>query len=80
MTFYPKEKDRAITYLNKLFERGKTVKIEPITQTATLSQNSYIWLVFTHVGQETGNTKEDIYQFCLKKFTIFKTIDINGII
>jgi hypothetical protein len=51
-----------------------------IKQVKTLSQNSYAWLVFTHVADETGNTKEDIYQYCLKKFPTFKSIELNGVI
>ena len=80
MTFFHYEMDRATTYLKKLFERGKSVRIEPIAQARSISQNAYSWLVFTHVAQETGNTKEDIYQFCLTKFPFHKTIEINGVI
>ena len=80
MTFHSRELDRATTYLKKLFERGKSVRIEPITVSRSLSQNAYCWLVFTHVAQETGNTKDDIYQFCLSKFPFHKTIEINGVV
>jgi hypothetical protein len=79
MTFHSNEIDRAIVYIKKLFERGKSIKIEQITQSRSISQNSYCWLVFTHVGQETGYTKDEVYQFCLKKFQFNKVIDINGI-
>ena len=78
MIFNPTEIQRATIYLTKLFERGKKVKIEPITRAKTISQNNYTWLVFTHIAQETGNIKEDIYQFCLKEFPTFKEIEING--
>ena len=80
MIFKPSEIDRATTFISKLFERGKSVKIEAITQSKTLSQNSFAWLVFAHIGQETGNTKDDIYQYCLKKFPTFKAIEVNGIV
>jgi hypothetical protein len=80
MIFHSKEIDRVTTYVTKLFERGRSVKIEPVTRTKSLSQVAFIWLVFTHVAQETGNTKEDIYQFCIEKFKVFKTIDINGVV
>jgi hypothetical protein len=36
--------------------------------------------VFTHVGFETGNTKDDVYKFCLAKFPKFKEVTINGVI
>jgi hypothetical protein len=79
MIFYPiTDQQRASLYLSNLFNKGKKVKIEPVTQSRTLSQNAYAWLVFTHIGFETGNFKEDIYQFCLDKFPLHKEINING--
>jgi len=78
MIFKPSDKQRALLFLDKMIERRKPFKIEPITETKTLSQNSYLWLVFTHIAFETGNTKEDIYQYYLKKFPTFKEIEING--
>jgi hypothetical protein len=80
MIFNYYEIDRATIYLEKLFSRGKKVNIEPIAKVRTISQNNYCWLIFTHISQETGNTKEDIYQFCLQKFPLHKSIDINGVI
>jgi len=80
MIFKPTDKDRAILFLTKLFEKKRHVKIEHITESKTLSQNSYIWLVFTHIGFETGNSKDDIYQYYLSKFPYHKEIDINGTI
>jgi hypothetical protein len=80
MIFHPKEIDRVITYVTKLFERGRSVNIEFITRTKSLSQVAYCWLCFTIIGQDTGNTKDDIYQLCLKKFPVFKTIELNGVL
>ena len=79
MIFQPTELDRAIIYLKSLFAKGKKAKIDPIKGIKTLSQNNYSWLVFTHVGQESGNSKEDIYEHCLEKFPTFKEITINGV-
>ena len=78
MIFKPSDKDRLILFIDKLFERGKSVKVEAITKVATISQNSYCWLCFTYIADETGNTKEDIYQHCLKLFPVHKEIEING--
>lgn len=78
MIFKPSDKDRLILFVEKLFERGKSVKVEPIAKTATLSQNSYCWLCFTHVADQTGNSKEDIYQLCLDLFKPIKEIELNG--
>lgn len=80
MIFKCSELDRATVCLTKHFERGKSVRIDPVTVSRSLSQNAYSWLVFTYVGQETGNTKEDVYAFCLKKFPVFKEVNINGVI
>lgn len=80
MTFNHTQRERMIIFLDKLIERKKIIKIEPITESKTLSQNNYIWLVFTHIANETGNTKEDIYQYYLKKYPIRKEIEINGLI
>jgi hypothetical protein len=77
MIFKPTELTRLNTFVSKAFERGKSVSVEPISGCKTISQNRYIWLVFTHVAQETGNTKDDIYQFCLQKFPTFKTIEVT---
>lgn len=78
MIFKPSEKERALIFLNKLFEKKRSIKIEHITESKTLSQNAYLWLVFTHMAFETGNTKDDIYQYYLEKFPYFKEIDLNG--
>lgn len=80
MIFHPSDRNRLNLYVTNQFDRGKTLKVEIVTTSKTLSQNAYCWLVFTHIGQETGNTKEDVYQFCLKQFPVFKEIELNGII
>jgi hypothetical protein len=77
MTFRPSDIDRLNIYISKQFERGKTLKVEPVTVTKTLSQNAYCWLVFTVISQETGYTKEEVYQFCLNKFPVHKEITIG---
>lgn len=78
MIFKPSEKERALIFLDKLFEKKRSIKIEHITESKTLSQNAYLWLIFTHMAFETGNTKDDIYQYYLEKFPYFKEIDLNG--
>lgn len=78
MIFKPSEKERALLFLDKMINRKKPFKIDPITESKTLSQNAYLWLIFTHIAFETGNTKDDIYDYYLKKFPYFKNIEING--
>ena len=78
MIFLPSESNRLNLYVSSLFLKGRKVKVEPVTVTKTLSQNAYAWLVFTHIGDQTGNTKDDIYRFCLEKWPKFKEIEISG--
>ena len=78
MIFKPSEKERALIYLDKCFQKNRFVDIKLISKKKTLSQNNYIWLIFTSVGQDTGNTADDIYRHCLALFPTYKTIDIGG--
>ena len=78
MIFHCNEFDRLTIYVTKQFERKKSLKVEPVTQSKTISQNAYCWLVFTHIGQETGHTKDEIYDFCLAKFTVMRELELNG--
>lgn len=78
MIFHPSEIDRLTIYVTKQFERKKSLKVEPVTQSKTISQNAYCWLVFTYIGQETGYTKDEVYEFCLAKFPHHKEIEIGG--
>lgn len=72
------EFDRAVLYLTRLFEKRRRVKIETVTETRTLSQNSYIWTVFTHLAMETGSDKQSYYDYYLKKFPVFGELVIYG--
>lgn len=78
MIFTPSHRDRAITFMDKLFENNKHVKIEHVPETKSLSQNGYLWLVFTHIAFETGATKDDMYYYYLNKFPKFKEINHLG--
>lgn len=78
MVFSYKEKQKAIQEVENLAEKKRNFKVEAIKRSKTISQNAYIWLVFTHIGYETGNSKDDMYQYYLDKFPIWKTIYIGG--
>lgn len=78
MIYKPSQLEQAIIFLQKCADKKKWVKIDPIPEKKTVNQNSYIWLVFTIIGDDTGNTKDDIYMHYLDMFPIYKTIDING--
>ena len=77
MIYRPSQKKQAINFIEKQFEKKKWLKIDPISEKKTLNQNNYLWLVFTIIAFDTGNQKEDIYQYYLDKFPTFKEININ---
>lgn len=76
--FKPSERELAIIFIDKQFERKKWLKIEHIPESKTLSQLAYIWLVFTSIAEDTGNEPKDIYDYYLGKFPTYKEIMING--
>ena len=78
MIFKPSQIKEAINFLEQHIKQHP-VEIKPYKQKKSLSQNNYLWLLFTHIGYETGNTKEDIYLYCIKKFAPLKTIYIDKI-
>jgi hypothetical protein len=79
MIFKPNESEAAKKEVERLAEKGRYVKVDYVKRSKTLSQNAYLWLVFTHIAYETGNTKEDIYQYYLERFPIWKTIYVGNI-
>lgn len=78
MIFKPHEIERLNLYVLSVFKRNKSVNIEIITEKKTLSQNAYLWLIFTHVAQETGSTKKEMYLYWLNKFPKFKDINFKS--
>ena len=74
-----------ITKLKEVFGKIKEIELstgyllsfKKVKEAKTISQNRYIWLVFTFIADETGNTKDDIYKYYLDKFPSFKTIYVN---
>lgn len=78
MIYNKKQREQAITFIDKVFSRDRLLKIDYVKMSKTVSQNAYIWLVFTHIAFETGNNKEDIYGYYLEKFPTFKEIDLFG--
>jgi hypothetical protein len=78
MIFKPSDRDRAIKFIDALFLKSKHIKIEHVPEAKTLSQNSYLWLVFTHIGFETGANKDDMHDYYLNKFPRFKEVEHLG--
>ena len=52
--------------------------METIAEAKTLQQNKYVWLAFSIVAFDTGNNTNDIYEYYLDKFPVYRFIDING--
>ena len=77
MIFKSHEIERLTIYATNQFSRGKSLRVEPVTKTKTLSQVAYAWLVFTVISQETGYTKDEVYQFTLKNFPVHKEVTIG---
>lgn len=78
MLFKQSQSEQAITFLKEQI-KITPVEIKPYKHKKTLSQNNYIWLICTHVGYETGNTKETIYHFCIDKFAPINTRYIDNV-
>lgn len=78
MIYRPSEIESLIIYARKQSERMKWLKIEPIPETKTINQNNYIWLVFTVIADDTGNTPQDIYEYYLEKYPLYKEITVSG--
>lgn len=74
MIFSPTNKQKAIDFLLSEFENNRYVKIERVTESKTLSQNAYLWLVFTHVGFQIGYTKDEMYCEYLRIFPKYKEV------
>jgi len=79
MIYQPSKSTEAHAFLDKLFERKRWIKIEYIPEKRSLNQNNYMWLCFTIIGQDTGNTAQDIYEYYLEKFPTYKEIEFNGL-
>lgn len=78
MIYKPSTNKEAHIFLDKCFERKKWVKIDYIPEAKTMNQVRYIWLVFTIIADDTGNEPQDIYEYYLDKFPVYKEITILG--
>jgi hypothetical protein len=78
MIFKKSQLNQALEFVKQHIQQSN-IEIKPDKQKKTLSQNAYIWLLCTHIGYETGNTKETIYHYCLDKFAPLNTCFIGDI-
>lgn len=73
------EKEKVISYIQGIdIKANYNWEFTRVREKKTLSQVSYCWLVFTHVAQEIGDTKNDMYLLCLEKFPVFKEVKFNN--
>lgn len=63
----PIDKQRAIQKLNYLLANGKTFELTEKKKTRSISQNSYLHLLFSWFALETGYTSEEVKQEIFKK-------------
>jgi hypothetical protein len=69
MTIFNRYKKReAISYIEKLFDRDKKVKIEPVRRMRSVSQNRLYWLWIACLEHETGNSKEDLHSYFKQRY------------
>lgn len=57
---------------------GKKVSIDIPKPIRSLSQNALYWVYLAKIEHETGNTAEDMHEFCKEKFLPKKLITIKG--
>lgn len=74
MIFKPTDRERAIKFIDKLFEKSKFIRIEHVPETKSLNQIRYVWLIFTIIADETGSDKNYIYHLFLNRFPTLQEI------
>ena len=54
------------------------VTVAPHKSSRSLEQNAYMWLLLTVIGDFTGYTKDDLYDYYIEKFAPIKVVDAFG--
>lgn len=54
------------------------VTISRVRKRRTTDQNSLYWMWLKCVADETGNTTDDIHEYCKRKFLVPRVIEIAG--
>lgn len=71
------ESQRTEYYFYEKME-GKTVVIQEKKKKRSLSQNAYLWFIYTLIAEHTGNDPEDIHEYCKTRALPKRFIKING--
>jgi hypothetical protein len=61
-------RNKAVDYLNSLFDKGKRVKVDVAKEKRSLNQNRLYWLWVACIEQETGNDKNNLHEFFTLEF------------
>jgi hypothetical protein len=61
-------RNKAVDYLNSLFDKGKRVKVDVAKEKRSLDQNRLYWLWVACIEQETGNDKNNLHEFFTLEF------------
>lgn len=54
------------------------VKISRVRKKRTTDQNSLYWMWLRCVADETGNTTDDLHEYCKRKFLTPRAVEIAG--
>lgn len=65
------------SYLQTLKNGEYTLSAKRVTQKRSINQNNLMWMWIACVSMETGQDKNDIYDYYRQKF-LSRTIEING--
>ena len=72
-------RQHAIEFISKLdLKTVWQITIARHRKNRSLNQNSLLWKWYGEIAQDTGNTADDIHEFCKQKFLAPAFIELNG--
>jgi len=60
--------------LSKEIKVAYRAEFTKIQRKRSLDSNAWMWVIFTHVEQETGNEKYDLYLWMLDRYPTFREV------
>jgi len=65
-------------FIEKILEKdikvAHRIEFTKIQRKRSLDSNAWLWVIFTHVEQETGNEKYDMYLWMLDRYPTFREV------
>ena len=65
-------------FIKKILEKDITsahrAELTKIQRKRSLDSNAWMWVIFTHVQEETGNEKYDLYLWMLDRYPTFREV------